>query len=338
MPRPLVIAALFCAGLGSLDSAAFAQAPASEARPDPPVRFEAGMGGWLSTGRTTWSHNASGVEPTVGNPSSRLQYRDVAVNFLEFTGTLTARERVFIRAAFGVAEIGGGRLTDDDFVSDQGATFYNTSTPGAQRISRTISDLKGDSNWYALFEGGARLWTLPRHRGFVNGFAGYRYWYQRHVATGVGQVECTSLSFCDPVGTVSAQRQNVITNRQTWHSVELGLDGEVWLLRRLRLYGKAAFLPFNRFSNEDAHLLRSDLLKDPSFRLTGWGLGANVEAGFSVRVWSRLFVDLGYRFWWNQALDGTWENFPIGGGGVSVPVTEFRTTRHGATVGVRYQF
>ena len=37
----------------------------------------------------------------------------------------------------GFADIGGGRLTDDDFVSDQGATSFGTGTPGAQRISRT---------------------------------------------------------------------------------------------------------------------------------------------------------------------------------------------------------
>lgn len=303
-----------------------------------PVRFDAGITGWISSGRTTWSHNASGVDPTVGNPTSRLQYKDVAVNFTEFHGTLTVRERVFFRAAFGFAEVGGGRLTDDDFVSAQGAALFSTTTPGAQRISRTYSDVKGDNSWYLTAEGGVRMVNFPGHRGHLDFVGGYGYWYQRHVATGVGQVECTSVTFCDPVGTVSHQRQDVIANTQAWHSLELGLQTEYRLFRWLSVYGKGAFIPVSRFSNDDVHYLRSDLRKDPSFRMTGWGIGANVEAGASVRILPRLWLDAGYRVWWNQALTGTWENFPTSGGSVSVPLNELRAIRQGMTIGLRLTF
>ncbi len=315
-----------------------AEGPSTAAPAPSGVRFEAGVGAWISSGRTTWSHDASGVEPTVGNPTSRLQYKDVAVNFVELNGTLRLRERFFVRATFGFADIGGGRLTDDDFVSAQGATFYSTSTPGPQRISRTFSDLKGDNSWYAEAAAGGRLVSFPGHRGHLDAFVGYRYWYQRHVAAGVGQVECTSPTFCDPVGTASHRRTDVISNTQSWHSIELGVESEYRLLRRLSVYGKAAFLPFNWFTNDDVHYLRTDLRQDPSFRMTGWGLGANLETGASVQVLSRLWVDAGYRLWWNQAVDGTWQNFPTTGGSVSVPINELRAVRQGLTIGIRYTF
>lgn len=343
MPTRAIFKVCLLVALSALSPIAHAQvSPPTAPLPSVPstsaLRFEAGLGGWISSGTTTWSHNASGVEPTVGNPTSRLHYKDVAVNFIELGGKISLRERYFLRTTFGFADIGGGRLTDDDFVSDQGAVLYNTTTPGAQRISRTFSDIKGDSSWYVVVEGGGRLVNFPRHRGHLDAFAGYRYWYQRHVATGVGQVECASLTFCNPVGTVTNQRQDVITNRQAWHSIELGLDAEYRVLRRLSVYGKGAFLPFNWFTNDDIHHLRTDLRQDPSFRMTGWGIGANLEAGASLQLLSRLWLDVGYRFWWNQAVDGTWENFPVGGGGVSVPLNEFRSVRQGMTIGMRLAF
>ncbi len=315
-----------------------AQPPAPTTTSRPALRFEAGLGGWISSGSTTWSHNASVVEPRVGNPSSRLEYKDVGVNFIELKGKVALRERLFLRLAFGFADIGGGRLTDDDFVSDQGATFFGTSTPGAQLISRTFSDIKGDNSWYAVVEAGGRILNFPHHRGRLDAFAGYRYWYQRHVATGVAQVECTSPAFCSPVGTISNVREDVIANEQTWQALELGFDVEYRLLRRLSVYGSGAFLPVTWFKNDDVHYLRTDLGKDPSFRMTGWGIGANMEAGATVAVLPRLALDVGYRLWWSQAIDGTWENFPIGGGGVSVPLNELRAVRQGLTIGLRFTF
>ncbi|GKS58199.1 hypothetical protein YTPLAS18_17260 [Nitrospira sp.] len=278
------------------------------------------------------------MDPTVGNPSSRLQYKDVGVNFIELKGRVNLLNRFFVRGTFGFADIGGGRLTDDDFVSGQGAAFYGTATPGAQRISRTFSDIKGDNSWYGVLEAGGRLVNFPHHRGHLDAFIGYRYYFQRHVATGVAQAECTSTAFCDPVGTISHVRDDVISNEQRWQSVELGLDVEYRLLRRLSVYGSGAFLPVNWLNNEDVHYLRTDLRQDPSFRMSGWGIGANLEAGATVAILSQLFLDVGYRFWWNQVLDGQWENFPVGGGGVEVPLREFRSTRQGLTLALRYRF
>ncbi|MFO0773850.1 MAG: hypothetical protein U0172_04185 [Nitrospiraceae bacterium] len=312
--------------------------PPPERQTFAPLRPELALRGWISSGTTTWAHNASAVEPTVGNPTSRLRYKDVAVNYVELSGSIRPLDRYLLRATFGFADVGGGRLTDDDFVSNQGATTFNTATPGAQRVSRTISDIKGDASWYLELEGGGRLLNYPGHRGGLDGFVGYRYWYQRHIATGVGQVDCTSPTFCDPIGTVSHKRQDVIRNAQTWHALELGLESDYRLFRWLSLHTKGAFLPVNLFTNDDVHVLRSDLQQNPSFRMNGWGIGGNLEASLRAEVVPKLCMEVGYRLWWNQMVDGTWKNFPTSGGGVSVPLQEFSSIRQGLTVGLRYTF
>ncbi|CAI4031829.1 Pom domain-containing protein [Nitrospira tepida] len=319
-----------------------AASPSVERKETGPLRVDVGLSAWISTGKTTWSHDASGVSSLLGNPSSKLDYKDVAANFVELSAKATLRDRWFARASFGFADIGGGRLVDDDFVSADGAASFGTTVTGAHRFSRTFSNVEGSHSWYVQGEVGGRVWTFPRHRGRLDLFAGFHYWTQRHQATGVTQVECTALTpspiQCSPAGTVSSAGETVITNTQVWRSIELGLDTEIRLHRRVSLTGRAAFLPVTWLTNEDVHHLRTDLQQNPSFRMTGWGLGAQLEGGASIQILSRLFFDVGYRFWWNQTLDGEWENFPVGGGGVTVPLTQFRTSRQGVTFGLRYAF
>jgi hypothetical protein len=319
-----------------------AASPPGDGKKAHPLRFDVGLSAWISTGKTTWSHDASGVSSMLGNPSSRLDYKDVAANFVELSAKATLRERWFARAAFGFADIGGGRLVDDDFVSAEGAATFSTAVTGAHRFSRTFSDVDGSYSWYLQGEIGGRVLTFPRRRGRLDLFAGFHYWTQRHQATGVTQVECTALTpspiQCNPAGTVSNAGEAVITNTQTWRSIELGLDTEIRLHRRVSLTGRAAFLPVTWLTNDDVHHLRTDLQQNPSFRMTGWGIGAQLEGGATVQLLARLFFDVGYRFWWNRTLDGEWENLPVGGGDVTVPLTQFRTSRQGLTFGLRYLF
>ena len=86
-----------------------AASPPGDGKGTRPLRFDVGLSAWISTGKTTWSHDASGVSPLFGNPSSKLDYKDVAANFVELSAKATLRERWFARAAFGFADIGGGR-------------------------------------------------------------------------------------------------------------------------------------------------------------------------------------------------------------------------------------
>lgn len=103
---------------------------AEEVAPPSPSKFqfEGKVSSWLSQGETRWSHNASGSNSLLGNPTSQLKFKDVGTNVVEFGGQVTYAQRFFARAEYGFADIGGGRLTDDDYVSAAGATFYGTST------------------------------------------------------------------------------------------------------------------------------------------------------------------------------------------------------------------
>ncbi len=80
------------------------------------VKINVGIGTWISVGDTQWSHNASSQSP-LGNPTSKLTYTDHSTNTIELTAKVSVGPRWFGRLNVGGAKIGGGRLTDDDFLS-----------------------------------------------------------------------------------------------------------------------------------------------------------------------------------------------------------------------------
>ena len=137
-----------------------AASPSVERKETRPLRVDVGLSAWISTGKTTWSHDASGVSSVLGNPSSKLDYKDVAANFVELSAKATLRDRWFARASFGFADIGGGWLVDDDFVSADGAASFGTTVTGAHRFSRTFSDVDGSDSPFTII-GALCLVALP---------------------------------------------------------------------------------------------------------------------------------------------------------------------------------
>ena len=93
---------------------------AQESRP----RVELSAGTWISVGDTRWAHNASSV-PGFGNPTSKLTYKDVGTNVIDLAGKVWFSPKVFGRLSGGFANIGGGRLTDDDY----GCVAYHSLQP-----------------------------------------------------------------------------------------------------------------------------------------------------------------------------------------------------------------
>src|SRR6188768_2942508 len=86
------------------------QAAAQDTMPEKRPRVELGVGSWvLGAGETQWSHNASSI-PGLGNPTSKLTYKDTGTNIVEVTGKLWFTPRLFGRVNVGVGNIGGGRL------------------------------------------------------------------------------------------------------------------------------------------------------------------------------------------------------------------------------------
>ncbi len=240
-------------------------------------------GTWISTGQTTWNHDASKVSSTLGNPTSELIYEDLDSNVFEVEGELRLPLRFFLRTRFGFGVIDEGRLIDDDFVSATGATFFSATQSGAHRISRTSSNIDGDYIWHLGFDLGYKLWISKSKRSFLKSFLGFQHWQENVVATGVTQLECTAVgSFCNASGTVTNVGQKAITNKMGWRSVRIGLEGAHWINKWLRFETQLAFIPYSRLLNQDIHHLRTDLQQDPSFEMSGTGIGYNLKAGLRL--------------------------------------------------------
>ena len=345
MSRPILLRAALYVSIGF--SLLFSdQAYSQEVLRRSNVEIEMGARTWISQGRTTWSHNASSVDPNFGNPTSKLEYKDVGTNVVELSGKAMFAKRWFARGNFGFGAIGGGRLTDDDFLA----------ADGGQPSLRTHSDIKGDDMWYLNGDVGVTVLNFARNRGSLDLFMGLQYWREKHVATGVTQVFCSTAGstvdldpdpavfapLCTPGAPPSNVGQTVVTNEVKWSSIRLGLDGSYQITRRFSLNGSAAFIPLASLKNEDIHHLRATgpgaLRQDPSFSMSGTGIGANFEVNASYMIVKQLFFDVGYRYWWLRVTDGDWKAYPVGGPTVSANLNEFQTIRQGVTLGLRYQF
>ena len=304
-----------------------AQEPVEQSRP----KFDVAIGTWISTGNTQWEHNASSIAG-LGNPTSKLTYKDVGTNVIELTGKVLVTPKWFGRLNVGVAGIGGGRLTDDDYGSNGGQRLF----------SSTNSNLSGDSMWYLNADSGFRVAEYPNHRGWLDVFGGFQYWYTKYQATGLTQVACDpsaspGLPPCDPAGTSSFQGQTVITNTTNWYSIRVGASTEYRLTRRLSLVGTAAFIPLSIVDNQDIHHQRPDLQQNPSISMTGWGVGADADVGLRLMLVKNLFLNVGYRVWWNYAVDGN-VTFHGVSGSSEFPLTQFQSFRQGLTAGLNITF
>ena len=314
-------------GLACAVQVAVAQESLTESRP----KFDIAIGTWISTGDTRWEHDASSIAG-LGNPTSKLTYKDVGTNVIELTGKVWVTPKWFGRLNVGVAGIGGGRLTDDDYGSNGGQRLF----------SSTNSNLSGDNMWYLNADIGYRVAEYPNHRGWLDVFGGFQYWYTKYQATGLSQVACDPSAIpgvppCDPAGTSSNQGQTVITNTTNWYSLRVGASSEYRLTRRVSLVGTAAFIPLSVIDNKDIHHLRADLQQDPSISMTGWGVGADADVGLRLMLVKNVFLNVGYRVWWNHAVDGT-VTFHGMNGSSEYPLTQFESLRQGLTAGLNFTF
>ncbi len=332
--RIAVAALLMLAGVES--QAVFAQ-DAEERR----SRLELGVGGWVMTqGETKWAHNASSI-PGLGDPTSKLTYKDVGTNIFELTARLWVTPKWFGRLTGGFGAIGGGRLTDDDYLA----------VDGGAPSSRTFSDITGDNTWYLNADVGRRIVEFPHSRGYLDVFGGYQYWYQRYTANGLGQVSCSTAGqtvdldpgtpdnqpLCNPNSSVSSTIP-VITNTTHWHSIRVGGTIEYRFTRRVSLQSTVALIPVSIVDNKDIHHLRSDLSQNPSLSMLGYGIGADADIGARFMIIKNLFASVGYRIWWNRMLDGNVTFHNSNGSSNEFSLTELQTFRHGLTFGLNYSF
>ena len=306
-----------------------AQDSVTESRP----RFDLAIGTWISTGDTRWAHDASSSSPLLGNPSSKLIYKDVGTNVFDIAGTMWFTPRIFGRLNIGVAGIGGGRLTDYDYLA----------ADGGNPSSQTNSNINGDGMWYLNADAGGRVLNFANHRGWLDVFGGFQYWHTKYTAVGLAQVTCTTAGsatgLCDPAGPSPpiGDSTEIITNTTNWYSLRVGGRTEYRLTRQFSLLGSVALLPLSIIQNDDIHHLRSDLQQNPSISMLGVGMGVDADVGAKFMFTKNVGATVGYRVWWNRMIDGN-VTFHGVSGSSEFSLTEFQSIRQGLTAGLNFTF
>ncbi len=319
--------ALNCA---ALLGTGFCEGAESGERPN--VEYRVGAAGWFTEGKTKWDFNGAAPGSPFGNPTSRLTYKDVGTNIVDFSAQARFPNRFFLRANGGYGGIGGGRLTDNDYlVAD-----------GGQPSSSTNSNITGDNVSYVNGDIGYTLVYFPGKRGTFDLFIGYQYRREKHEATGDTQVVCTQAAFgqglCIPGAPSSFSGITVITNTQTWNSLRLGAQSEFRITRRFSIDGQAVFIPYASLNNKDVHHVRADLAQNPSIEMSGSGIGTNLEGSARFILVRGLIAHVGYRYWWTQVTNGNITFFNADGTSSSGGLDTFRNTRQGIFFGLDYTF
>ena len=282
----------------------------------------------FTNGETKWSHNASGINSQLGNPTSQLTYKDNNTHIFELAAQVNFARRWFAKGDLGFSvALNQGQLVDDDY----------TAVGGQRLFSQTNSNVTGSGTQYINLDIGYRAVEFSGTRGHLDVFGGIQYWRTEYEATGVQQVVCTPSGIpgitCNP--STNIQGVLAITNTTHWITpLHVGFDTEYQITRRVSVDLKASVSPASIVYNEDIHHLRADLQQDPSFSMWGVGVSANADASLKVMLTRLVAVTGGYRIWWNRTYTGTWENHPVGAASDSAPLEELQTYRHGATLGL----
>ena len=275
------------------------------------------MRSWLFTaGETQWSHDASGLDPQLGDPTSELTYKDNDTHLVGLGAKVHVNRRLFLDGEFGFSvDFDRGSLIDDDYAA------------GQRLFSRTSSNITGKGTWYFSGNVGYRAVELQNNRGHLDVLAGVQYWRTTYEA--MGFVCDSSVLTCDP-STLPA-----IKNTTHWITpLHVGGQFEYHVLPRVSANVKMLFSPASVVFNDDIHFQRGDLEQDPSFSMWGVGLGATVEPTIRIMLTRHLALVGGYRVMWNRTYYGRWENHPVGSESRTAPLNEFQTIRHGVIVGL----
>ncbi len=281
------------AGLGLFASgAAMADGMPPRGYVAPPERawsVEVGARYWYSVGSNAYDY----LDTTGTLLVSRLSYEDTSAHSGEAFFRIDHKSGLFLKGIAGAGSIVDGTLFDEDFPPILGG------------YSRTSSTLDGDLNYFTIDLGFTFFDSTRRiHSGLkdapigqrgvrIGGFVGYNYWHEKVDAFG-----CTQLAtnpFVCPAGLV-LPTDKVITEKDTWKSLRLGVVGDVMLTDRLKITGEAAYLLSDQKAL-DTHYFTFG--PDPA---SGDGWGYQLEAILAYDVTSNLNIGVGGR-WWHMETD-----------------------------------
>ena len=277
-------------------------------------RGDFGVRYWLSTGETSRSHSAQGLDPSLGNPTSVLLYENLDANVFELFARQNNRDNVFLKLTLGVGRVNTGSFDDEDFNAGQVKFSDTTSAVTEGRIAYVTIDL-------------GRQWVLREGAVTLGVFGGFTQWTEDVDAYGA----------TDHLGFIGGNIPSdvlVISNKMRWRALRVGFAADFALGSRTRLALDLAFSPYAEARNEDSHHLRADLGPVPNIVLKGEGWGLQWDAELRHEIRRRTELGIGVRYWHMETTDGTRElpNIP---GFPALPVTELYSTRFGVTLSLR---
>lgn len=239
--------------------------------------------------------------------------------------------RLFVKGFFGASALSKGLFTDEDF------------PPFMEPYSSTVSAQKDGYLSYISADIGYTVLQGANYR--VGAFVGYHYMNERLNAMGCRQIAAGE-PCNDALGLLPSVADNLamITHKNHWHSVRLGLTGDVMLTDRLTLTADAAWLPYTSISSKDYHWLRIhpfDLLGPIPMDGTGHS-GVQLEAVLSYQVTPSFSVGVGGRYWrastsGKAQVEGVVADFIPGVTHPTQPL-DFKTERYGGFVQAAIKF
>lgn len=275
-------------------------------------RGDVGVRWWVSTGETKISHNAQGLDPSLGNPTSVLVYENLDANTFELFARQNFRNHLFLKAFVGAGDINRGAFDDEDFNAAQIKTSDTHSSVTQGRIGYGAIDL-------------GYHWVLSEGAVSLGVFGGFAQWTEEYDAYGSSTT----------VGNIPniSRDVNVISNRLRWRALRAGFAGQ-FAFGRARASVDVALVPYAKLYNEDSHHLRDDLGPVPNIIDEGEGWGMQFDAELRWEIMRRTELGVGWRVWYMEVRDGTtdFRNFSIGG---EAPLVDFYTRRTGLTLSLR---
>ncbi|HLL28180.1 MAG TPA: omptin family outer membrane protease [Xanthobacteraceae bacterium] len=281
----------------------------------PPLEIEFGLRYWYSSGK----FQKTLFDSTGALQISRLTWTGIVGNSGEGYFNVTDKG-VFVKGYLGLGILGGGNLQDEDF------------PPVTAPYSSTNSRAQDSRLDYANIDLG--YYFLDNSRGKLGGFVGYHFYHEKLNAFGCTQT-ATNPAICVPSIGDSVR---VITQNNDWHSVRLGVAGEVTIMPNLKLSGDAAYLPYVTLNGSDTHWLRLGTDFSGPTPETGHGTGMQFEGILTYNFNNYLSLGVGGRYWRMDAPHGISHFDESFIGGALPQVEKFQTNRYGTFVqlGLKY--
>jgi hypothetical protein len=284
-----------------------------------PFRFEIGARYWYSFGNL--SKRLYDFPESSASMVSRLTYKGLSAHSGEVYARADHPTGFLIKGYGGLTGIQKGTLNDEDF------------TPFIDPYSSTMSNQRGGHLNYTTVDVGYTAYLTPLVS--VSGIVGYNYLGQQANAHGCQQV-ATNPFVCIPE---IAGNTLVITEQSNFHSLRLGIAGELTLFDCLKIGAEAAWLPYVKANGSDSHWLRIGTNPGDftgAFPQDGRGDGFQAEATIAYQV-KNFSIGAGWRYWVMQ----TKGIADFGGHVVGVPAAAqpltFNTDRSGFFVQASYR-